>query len=1510
MPAPSLTGAPPSRVPSSQLRKVKSSRSVSNYADLERLAKKHSAQFHEITAFFAGVDKAGGARVDDGDTMVAIKRAYDLRKKYQATPTLAEQVAVHRAQSGEAVEGSADLGSPVSSPLLDSFTMPPYAEFVADLQSLQALVASGPVHSACHARLRLLEEKFELHKIANGSLEGQANQFDDMDFYSIKKADVCNQLASGMSAQKLLNFVREKLDGEEKNLEVLPGRTLKELFDELGITAGNVTLDKLGVQAPDDEWGGDLHDEEMSSGLLPTELSELHTIFLSHSNHLRGAWFADIVRGVVAKRVENGVLFEPRVPVCGLRQEEMEVLAEWATREDLLHDNVMWAVQIPARSWSRGRAALESPDPAASSLSCSGTEPPGHVAAPFHTASGRRGSKGRRMSGEPLLGQQLLTFRDLLDNIFGPVMAASRSPGEHPKLARFLARVGVFAVAGDERTEVAPDTKASTLPEHWYSSEEPPYHWQMYYVALELSKINNVRREKGMNTFNLRPVAGEGFEASVSLMASYLLSQGVTNCVRLVKMPPLEYLFYLWQIGITLSFIGANRFHTPFHRNPLLTHFRRGLNVCLCTGEPLRTHSTNNMLLEEYSLFQKTFQLSSTDISEMARCSVLQSNFPHECKCKALGDTYWHPGSEGNNPDLTNVADMRLVFRGKALATELSKVLGQDLERRDESWQPSDRDAAVTEPHSFTRVRVTNLHVLRDSQEKQMAAEMIRDAVELRFKYVPRKSLEERVRDEEQLVGALGSAELAPLLAGRGEVQMVDGVLTLTNRQGETLLEYIRHNEFLDDYNWLLEMCKRSNVLLLSEARIKTLLTTFQIHKSMNSSVEAKSTGDFYSCAKVDNHIHMAAGMSSKELLEFIQDRVRKTGDDIVSFKSNKTQTLDEVYRSLGIDINSLTVDDLDVMADSDQLFHRFDRFNDKYNPLGSPALRECFLKTDNFMAGRYFAELCKRVLDRVANDGYYTELRLSIYGRKDDEWDKLARWAVDNNVERDCNRWLIQVPRIYHIFRKGKMVSNFGQVLRNVFGPLWQVSVDPRSNWKLHMFLKSVAGFDSVDNEKITDAPWTDETPLPDDWDSEQNPPYAYWLYYMYANIQTLNQFRRERGLTTFTLRPHCGESGAPQHLAVAFLVADGINHGINLRKSMPLQYLYYLTQLPVSCSPLSNNALFLPLQKNPFPQLFNAGLNITLSTDDPLQFHLTQESLIEEYSIAAKLWKHTTTDLVEMARNSVLMSGLPYPRKALALGPLFMMSSSNGNQRYKSRLSDIRVSFRYEALDQECRLLGQLAGTGFPRCISSKEEEEALITRFALSGSLSSLLQPDCEPQQQREVTRCGSGSNAARRLGKGVGASASVRGSVPNSPAMSPAPPRRQSAQQQYAAYYSQHDSRKQAWSSPSAAGSSPRDSRGHTCITFVSAQSEAVIMRTRTVLEGSGEGQRWESLRRAVSRVITEELPEYGGQGLAVMSRDRTLLRQWDRCIDNEGEVVVRLTPHKRVLPVSSVTAAER
>ncbi|CDQ89234.1 unnamed protein product [Oncorhynchus mykiss] len=123
--------------------------------------------------------------------------------------------------------------------------------------------------------------------------------------------------------------------------------------------------------------------------------------------------------------------------------------------------------------------------------------------------------------------------------------------------------------------------------------------------------------------------------------------------------------------------------------------------------------------------------------------------------------------------------------------------------------------------------------------------------------------------------------------------------------------------------------------------------------------------------------------------------------------------------------------------------------------------------------------------------------------------------------------------------------------MLENIFLPLFEATVNPQKHKELHVFLKYVTGFDSVDDEsKHSDHMFSYKSPKPEQWTADENPPYSYYLFHMYANIMVLNNLRKERGLSTFQFRPHCGEAGSITHLVSAFLTADNISHGLNLKK------------------------------------------------------------------------------------------------------------------------------------------------------------------------------------------------------------------------------------------------------------------------------------------------------------------------------------------------------------------------
>ncbi|XP_063337019.1 AMP deaminase 3b [Pelmatolapia mariae] len=541
------------------------------------------------------------------------------------------------------------------------------------------------------------------------------------------------------------------------------------------------------------------------------------------------------------------------------------------------------------------------------------------------------------------------------------------------------------------------------------------------------------------------------------------------------------------------------------------------------------------------------------------------------------------------------------------------------------------------------------------------------------------------------------------------ELQIKDGIIhvyenaeALKQEQAYSL-PYPDLETFAIDLSHVLAMIADGPTKSYCHRRLNFLGSKFYLHEMLNEMAELKELKsvphrDFYNVRKVDTHIHAAACMNQKHLLRFIQTTYQSEAERVVLEKGNKKLTLKEVFDSLHMDPYDLTVDSLDVHAGR-QTFHRFDKFNSKYNPVGASELREIYLKTDNYIKGEYFARLIKEVAAELEESKYqHAEPRLSIYGRSASEWESLATWFIQHKVHSPNMRWMIQVPRIYDIFKSKKLIPSFAKILENVFRPLFEATINPQKHKAVHVFLKYVTGFDSVDDEsKHSDHMFSYKSPKPEAWTTDDNPPYTYYLFYMYANIMVLNNLRKQRGLNTFLFRPHCGEAGSITHLVSAFLTADNISHGLNLKKSPVLQYLYYLAQVPIAMSPLSNNSLFLEYSKNPLREFLHKGLCVSLSTDDPMQFHYTKEALMEEYAIAAQLWKLSTCDLCEIARNSVLQSGLSHEEKKHFIGPNYLQDGPKGNDIRRTNVAQIRMAYRYETLCNELSFLVDAVKTEF---------------------------------------------------------------------------------------------------------------------------------------------------------------------------------------------------------------------
>lgn len=480
--------------------------------------------------------------------------------------------------------------------------------------------------------------------------------------------------------------------------------------------------------------------------------------------------------------------------------------------------------------------------------------------------------------------------------------------------------------------------------------------------------------------------------------------------------------------------------------------------------------------------------------------------------------------------------------------------------------------------------------------------------------------------------------------------------------------------------------------------RLAYLRNRFAMHLMFNTAAELQETKenthrDFYNVRKVDTHVHHSACMHQKHLLRFIRKKYRTEPDQTVARSRDGTPvTLRQIFDAeVGITAWEASVDLLNVHA-LGSCFHRFDIFNSKYNPFGQALLREVFLKTDNMIQGRYLAEITKEVVEDLEDGKYqFVEWRISVYGKTRDEWKKIGKWIHSNGLNSKQVRWMVQVPRLYHVYRKLNLIKNFADLLSNIFGPLFEAVRDPEAHPDIFHVLLQMNGWDSVDDESVV-SKYTSEggaLPLPEQWTEATNPPYSYWAYYMYANIRSLNELLVHRGLRQLPFRPHCGEAGSISHLASMYLLADGINHGIMLRKTPLLQYLYYLRQVGLAVSPLSNNALFHPITKNPFYDYFSIGLNVSLSSDDPLMFHFTDEPLLEEYSCCAHVWKLSPVDLCEIARNSVLQSHFEPQLKKHWLGENYELKGKRGNDIRRTNVSDIRVQYRHDTLMEELQYI-----------------------------------------------------------------------------------------------------------------------------------------------------------------------------------------------------------------------------
>jgi aminodeoxyfutalosine deaminase len=135
----------------------------------------------------------------------------------------------------------------------------------------------------------------------------------------------------------------------------------------------------------------------------------------------------------------------------------------------------------------------------------------------------------------------------------------------------------------------------------------------------------------------------------------------------------------------------------------------------------------------------------------------------------------------------------------------------------------------------------------------------------------------------------------------------------------------------------------------------------------------------------------------------------------------------------------------------------------------------------------------------------------------------------------------------------------------------------------------------------------------------------------------------------------PHAGETTGPETIweSLELLGAERIGHGTSAVRDARLLTQLAERRIPLEVCPTSNvrTRVVPDLASHPLPQMVEAGVVVTINSDDPSMFDTT---LNREYEIAAELLGLDEVGVAGLAKNAVTASFLAAPRKALLLAEI----------------------------------------------------------------------------------------------------------------------------------------------------------------------------------------------------------------------------------------------------------------
>ena len=133
--------------------------------------------------------------------------------------------------------------------------------------------------------------------------------------------------------------------------------------------------------------------------------------------------------------------------------------------------------------------------------------------------------------------------------------------------------------------------------------------------------------------------------------------------------------------------------------------------------------------------------------------------------------------------------------------------------------------------------------------------------------------------------------------------------------------------------------------------------------------------------------------------------------------------------------------------------------------------------------------------------------------------------------------------------------------------------------------------------------------------------------------------------------LTAHAGESTGPESIWAALNIgAERLGHVLSAIHDPDLIEVLAQRQIPVEVCISSNlrTGCLPKIEEHPVRRLFDAGIPVTLNTDDPAMFHT---SVTHEYELAQDVFGFTDEHIRELARNSLEASFLPADKKIVML-------------------------------------------------------------------------------------------------------------------------------------------------------------------------------------------------------------------------------------------------------------------